>query len=187
MRTHRNWRTIRLHRIGDRWLVRGERSRENSAPERRAGGTRGRPQQRGLISLDVLRSRLLIHLEDEEFSASFRLFGSQQDAHLWRLEGGGRTLRAVVRPGSGGYVWRTSSKGNDGFELTVRTHGGPAVLRDAGRRLAVYRPLSILSALVRISEGDGPDGGEVSPGAGTDGRTTGLVIGCFAPQLWRPA
>ena len=174
-------RTIRLRRVGDRWLLRG----------RPADPVRD--HSRGDIRLDPQRGRMRIRFDGSTWVVSVRPFGQQGGAQLWtleRVEADRRALRVVVRPETCFYVWRPvarhpGSPGEDGGgNLIVRAHDGLASLRPSLRRsehrLAALHILSNQAALVQI----GNAGGGAGSARGTDGDDC-LTLACFAPLLWR--
>ncbi len=174
-------RTIRLRRVGDRWLLR----------ERPAGPDCGRGCARGDIRLDPRRGHMRIRLDGSTWMVSVRPFGQQGAAQLWtververveRVEADRRALRAVVRPESGFYVWRPVSPEDVRDSLIVRTHNGQASLRRSEHRLAALHILPHQAGLFRI----GNAGGDAGTARGMDGDDC-LTLACFAPLLWRPS
>ena len=178
-------RTIRLRRVGDRWLLRG----------RPADPGRDHDHSRGDIRLDPQRGRMRIRFDGSTWVVSVRPFGQQGGAQLWtleRVEADRRALRVVVRPETCFYVWRPvarhpGSPGEDGGgNLIVHAHDGLASLRRSLRRsdhrLAALHILSNQAALVQIGNAVGGAGSA----RGTDGDDC-LTLACFAPLLWRPS
>jgi len=185
-------RTIRLRRVGDRWLLRGR----PADPGCDSGCDHD--HSRGDIRLDPRRGRMRIRFDGSTWVVSVRPFAQQGGAQLWTLkrvecvEADRHALRVVVRPETGFYVWRPiarhpGSPGEDGGgNLIVRAHDGLASLRPSLRRsehrLAALHILSNQAALVQI----GNAGGGAGSARGTDGDDC-LTLACFAPLLWRPS